>query len=123
MKIRRAKKEDAKKILKLFSVEPFLSANPEDSLQECYNIDDILGYIKMRTIWVSVAGDEITGFIWLQIYPTYIYLEGIAVKYDHRGSGISQELLDFMYKLGAKKGIKDFCCETAVHNTLMQQIL
>lgn len=109
MKIRKAKKQDLKKVSELFKVE-YAKKPYNEKWTPAKASTKIKQYFKTNFIHVLEVEKEITGFI---VFSAYLWHDGkrglideIVVSAKHQGKGYGKALLKYAEKYLRKKGIK-----------------
>lgn len=100
-KIRKAKKKEAIRILRLFNSDKNLIG--DDNIK--YEKRDILDYLgnKLCKIVVYDINKKIVGACLFQFWKTYIYIQTLIIHKKFRGKGIGSLLVSYVENI-AKKG-------------------
>ncbi|MEM4181653.1 MAG: GNAT family N-acetyltransferase [Candidatus Pacearchaeota archaeon] len=101
IKIRKAKKSDAKKIFYILRSNSYLKGRKNDN----YSLEDVNYFMKKEKVYVFSERKKIKGFIGFELHGSYIYLKNIAVLSKYRGKGIGKHLLNFLENYAKKNKI------------------
>jgi ribosomal-protein-alanine acetyltransferase len=73
------------------------------------------------TSWVALADGEVVGYLVTQWVLDEIHILNVAVRPDLRQQGIASKLLDMLFELAGRRGMRDLFLEVRVSNTAAHQ--
>jgi ribosomal-protein-alanine acetyltransferase len=85
----------------------------EDSFREVRILSD--------TSWVALADGEVVGYLITQWVLDEIHILNVAVRPDCRKQGIASTLLDMLFLLAGRRGMRDMFLEVRVSNAAAHQ--
>jgi ribosomal-protein-alanine N-acetyltransferase len=77
--------------------------------------------ILSDTSWVALADGEVAGYLITQWVLDEIHVLNIAVRPDRRQQRIASMLLDMLFTLAQRRGMRDMFLEVRMSNTAAQQ--
>jgi aminoglycoside 6'-N-acetyltransferase I len=108
-KIRKAKKEDLKRVTEIFSKEYAIPPYKENWTHE-RAYEKILDFFKRGEIFVKLLDKKIIGFIVVHEiiwdWGDQGFIDEVAVSHDYQGKGYGKSLFQYVEKYFKKKGVK-----------------
>lgn len=122
VKIRKARREDAKSILKILNESKNLRGN--DKVRHEFELGDIIDYInnKLDKVFVYELDKKVVGVFIAQFWKTYIHLHSIAVDSKYQGKGVGKSLINFLEHLAKKPKRYLITAFTGINNKKMISI-
>lgn len=122
MKIRKAKKSEAARILKLLNSDSNLAANKDDMA----TIKDVKQYLEGGThrVYVYIEGDEIAGLVIAQFFKIakWVYLNYVVVDKKYQRQGIGKSLFEHLEKTAKDEGFYLIELLTKTNNIKLEKL-